>query len=267
MIYLSESGFQTKLNEVPTNLKVICLLGICDSVARPMLQNFTQFNGQYGCSICYDMGTVLSDRPGTARIYPYNSRSNLQCHSQTEEFAMRAQNTGIPEKGIKGVSIFSKLPYFDIVQNFPPEYMHSLLLGVVRRTANLWFNSKNHKQGFYLKQHECSISKHLLKIKPPCCFSRTPWPLSERKFWKAHEWLNWLLYYSPILLKQFLGEEYYVHWNLLVCSIAYLINTVSKQKTKIASRLLVNFVLDYSNLYGSHNMTFNVHLCLHLVKV
>ncbi len=29
---------------------------MCDSVAKPILQNMTQFNGHYGCSLCLHPG-------------------------------------------------------------------------------------------------------------------------------------------------------------------------------------------------------------------
>ena len=38
------------------------------------------------------------------------------------------------------------LPDFDIVNNNPIDYMHCVLLGVVRTLILLWFDSKNHKE-------------------------------------------------------------------------------------------------------------------------
>lgn len=44
---------------------------ICDSVARPILQNMTQFNGHYGCSLCFHPGEQVPKGNGTVRVYPY----------------------------------------------------------------------------------------------------------------------------------------------------------------------------------------------------
>ena len=38
------------------------------------------------------------------------------------------------------------LPDFDIINNNPIDYMHCVLLGVVRTFTSLWFDSKNHKE-------------------------------------------------------------------------------------------------------------------------
>ena len=41
----------------------------CDSVARPLLQNLKQFNGEYGCGFCFNSGTVVQKGLGNVRCY------------------------------------------------------------------------------------------------------------------------------------------------------------------------------------------------------
>jgi hypothetical protein len=36
--------------------RVSVIVGVCDAVARPLIQNFSQFNGYYGCGYCLDEG-------------------------------------------------------------------------------------------------------------------------------------------------------------------------------------------------------------------
>lgn len=52
--------------------------------------------------------------------------------------------------GVKGKSILLKLPEFNIINNNPIDYMHCVLLGVVRTFISLWFDSKNHKEQWYI---------------------------------------------------------------------------------------------------------------------
>ena len=49
---------------------------------------------------------------------------------------------------IKGKSVLQILPSFDVVKGVPVDYMHCVLLGLVRKLLSLWFdrqsgNSKN----------------------------------------------------------------------------------------------------------------------------
>ena len=48
-------------------------------------------------------------------------------------------------KGILGRSLFLDIPYFHIVLDMPTEYLHSLCLGVVKRTVCLTFNVGDRK--------------------------------------------------------------------------------------------------------------------------
>ena len=43
--------------------------------------------------------------------------------------------------GVKGLSPLHILPSFNIVDNVVIDYMHCVLEGVVKKMANLWFNS------------------------------------------------------------------------------------------------------------------------------
>ncbi len=58
-----------------------------------------------------------------------------------------------PEKtvmGVKGLSPLMKLENFQMANGFVPEYQHSVCLGVTRPLANLWFDSRNHEQKWYI---------------------------------------------------------------------------------------------------------------------
>ena len=48
------------------------------------------------------------------------------------------------------MSPLCKLQYFDIVQGNSIDYMHSVLLGVVRKIMKLWFDSSNHSKEWYV---------------------------------------------------------------------------------------------------------------------
>ena len=48
--------------------------------------------------------------------------------------------------GVKGFSPLNLIPSFDVIQSIPVDYMHCVLLGVVKKIAKLWFDSMYSKR-------------------------------------------------------------------------------------------------------------------------
>lgn len=75
-------------------LRCIVLIGTFDAPAKCLFQEFSQFNGFYGCPYCLSPGeTVKTSAKGHAHAYPFNE-NDLQTghgpdrsHAQTIEFA------------------------------------------------------------------------------------------------------------------------------------------------------------------------------------
>jgi len=186
MIKLRDVGFTWMHNKKRVNTKVMVLVGVCDAVARPLLQNLKQFNGKLGCGFCLDAGVRTAQGRGSTRAYPYKTDSMLRTDASTRELGQRAFETGSENLGVKGPTILSLLPDFNIIDGIVPDYMHSVLLGVTRQLAGLWFGTKNNHEWFYLGGKVKEIDADLQCIKPPCNISRSPRSLGIRKFWKAH---------------------------------------------------------------------------------
>ena len=55
--------------------------------------------------------------------------------------------------GVKGSSVMLSLPGFDIIKSFPIDYMHCVLLGVVRRLLSSWFGSTHHGKEWLVLQY------------------------------------------------------------------------------------------------------------------
>lgn len=53
-----------------------------------------------------------------------------------------SQSDLIHVKGVKGHTVISKLPLLDLGTALLPEFMHSVLLGVVRQFISLWTEKK-----------------------------------------------------------------------------------------------------------------------------
>jgi hypothetical protein len=146
--------------------------------------------------------------------------------------------------GVKTLSPLVLIPEFDIVRSFTIDYMHVVLLGVVKQFMDLWFNTKYHKSPWYMGDKIGTIDGKLLKLKPPCDIKRLPRSLARYSTFKATECKNWLLYYSIFVMNGFLPIAYLKHWVLLVDAIYYLISyDIKRENLPEIERKLFKFVV------------------------
>lgn len=269
-VSLSEDGFewQHPSDHLLRRIKVHALCCVCDAVARPLLQNFKQFNGEYGCGICLHPGVQTRKGKGNTRVYTCpDEKPSDRNHKTTVKIGQIAEREGKSILGIKGPSALTHLPMFDLINGMVPDYMHCVLLGVCRYMASLWMDSKSISEPWCIGAQTALMDRHLLSIKPPGVVARVPRSLTERKFWKAHEWQHWLLYYSLPVLKGILPQKYLCHWALLIEGISILLGSaLNAEQINHAHEALVYFVGGVQSLYGVERMTFNVHSLLHLSK-
>ncbi|KAJ8039117.1 hypothetical protein HOLleu_16736 [Holothuria leucospilota] len=228
-------------------------------------KNTVQFNGYYGCSLCYHPGKVHS---GVIK-YPIDV---AEYSERNEEEMLADMLTATEEarsvRGVKGPTPLVNIPHFPVVWGFPPDFMHCCLLGVTRQLAELWFGSSS-GEAFYIGSPTKIglIDRRLVSIKPPSIVSRVPRPISERKYWKASEWYNWLLFFSLPCLLGVLPQPYLLHLSIFVRAMFLLLQkSISNEDGNMADLLITSFVCKFQLLYGTPSMTFNVHSLTHLAK-
>lgn len=195
------------------------------------------------------------------RIYPF--RNVLKLRNQIS-MKVQADSEDIDvKKGVKGHSIISILPQLDISTCIVPEYMHSVLLGVVKQFLNIWLNKKG---PWKINKHTDKIDSFLKNIKLPHKFGRYPRSLKNLHTFKATEFYNFLIYYSMPALNNYLPKPFLDHWILLVSSIYKLLKEKIhvQHDLKNAEECLKLFVYKVKELYGEHEMTYNLHQLLHL---
>ena len=112
------------------------------------------------------------------------------------------------------------------------------------------------------------IDRKLTNQNPPNEFSRMPRTIAKhRKFWKASELRNWMLYYSLPLLLGHLPPVYWHHFALLVCALHILLQSeIDNILIDAAELMLEDFCKLLPKLYGRRNCTHNMHLLTHLCK-
>jgi hypothetical protein len=159
--------------------------------------------------------------------------------------------------GIKGPSPLVALENFDNVNSYVIDYMHCILLGVVKTILNFLYVT--------LKINFKEVEERILKVLPPSEITRIPDKIFKFQQWKANQSRAFLLHYAYGALKGLIPEEYLSHLMLLSEGIYILLKSqISREDFEVAENKLNEFCANYTGLYGENNVTFNVHLVLHI---
>lgn len=267
-IQLETTGFQW-LNKQTNSLectKVVNLLCTVDSVARAVVQNIKQFNGQYGCNFCEHPGERVEKGGGYTRVYPLSTplpRKRTHESILHDSELATAEN---PVNGVKGLSPLARLEHFNMAESFVPDYLHAVLLGVVKQITGLWFDNK--VDAVQLKSPRVShqIDERLKSVRPPSEVTRLPRSVNQRRMWKGSEWKTFL-FISPFVLLGLLPSLYFNHWLLLAFAVYSLTkSSINMSDLENAHVALCEFVLHMEPLYGKENVSFNIHLLTHLAE-
>ena len=260
---LSEEGIKCNINGKMRNLHVYALCCCVDSPARAMMQGIQQFNGYYGCSWCFHPGEPVMHVVRSTIKYPLQENP-VQKRTEKESLELIE---GTVVRGFKEASSLLDLKKFDVIQGFVPDEMHCFPLGVVKQISDMWFGSK--KKPYSLTKDEITLIDNYIKnYKVPTNLCRLSRSIQFRRFWKAKEWENWLLYYSGPALKEIPRfKKYLKHWELLVDAIHILMRSkISTEELTKAHTLLSDFVYYCEQYYTRDSMTYNVHQLLHLTE-
>ena len=208
---------------------------------------------------------------GGMRVFPVNINEvdgPKRTHEQNLKTAEEAFESSRPILGIKGPSWFLyNMP--DIIHGTAIDWMHQVLLGIVRRLMHLWCDSSHSSEPYSLHSIVDKVDARLRQIQPPNFISSVPRSIKDHlKYWKASECRSWLFYYSLPVLYGLLPDVYFQQYLLLVEAI-YLLNgdSVSPEIVDHCEQVLKNFCLMHATLYSQREMTSNIHQLLHLCDV
>ncbi|XP_021344066.1 uncharacterized protein LOC110443942 [Mizuhopecten yessoensis] len=248
--------------------KALILCGTCDLPAKCMMLNMTQFNGKFGCPRCMQPGKVVPTGKGHTRVFPFDEE-NVDGPCRTREnfiqHGEQAFETNSITYGVKGPSWLTAISA-DAIQGTSIDYMHTVLLGLIRRLLTLWFDSKFSSRAFSVSKLVHKTDRRLATIKPPHFVTRLPKSILEHsQYWKASECRSWLFYYSVPVLFGILDPVYFHHY-LLFYEAMYLLNldSISQGDLQHCDELIITFCCQFSALYGKEHMSANLHQLLHI---
>ncbi|XP_062553716.1 uncharacterized protein LOC134218809 [Armigeres subalbatus] len=157
------------------------------------------------------------------------------------------------------------VPDFDVIHGFPPDYMHGVLLGVMKMMWDFFTCTSNHQKPFYVGLQLKEVEKRMISIRPPSAFPRYPGKLEDIKKNKATDWEHILYHYFFPCFYGILPQPFLDHFMLLSSSVFNLLDLhLSPEKIDSCETSINSFVAQFEKFYGENNMVFNVHLLTHL---
>ena len=159
-----------------------------------------------------------------------------------------------------------KLP-IDLVQDIiVADSLHLIDLGIMKKFLNIWttgcYNFETKWSGIQIQNISILLKGYNKSM--PLEIHRAVRGLDCLKFWKGLEYRTFLLYLSPVLLKDFLHPEVYLHFLNFYCAITICSCKKYLKYTEIADELLKYFIEEYIQIYGSYTISSNVHNLCHL---
>jgi hypothetical protein len=258
MIDLFNNGIQIGAKKYKVVVGGCCL----DSPARCKVLCMKQFNGFYGCTYC--------QHPTVDRHYPLLDVQNRSIEMHMEHIN---QLQNLPETqrqnsvmGVKGRTILLDLPNFNPMLQCPVDFMHCVLLGVVKHMLNLHFSSKYKDQPFYVKNSEKQIVDDRFRRLKMCSEVTRKTETVTDKFntWKANELYNFFFLASRYCLSApVLSPPYYQNFLVLLETIEWLCSEkILRSNLQTYRENLKNFVQQFQLLYGvDHIYMDTIYIC------
>ena len=226
---------------------------ICDTPARALIKQIKGHTAYYACERCKTKGE-----------YRNHSMTYAELDAETRTHASFLQKEQSDHH--IGVSPLETLTGINMISMFVLDYMHLILLGIVRRLLQMWWNMVPFKFSCNAKII-INDRMNLLKNYIPCEFSRKCRSFKDLDRFKATEFRLFLLYIGPTVLEGMLPIKMFQHFCILhvIMRIFCSKNMQTKEYIDYAQCLCVKFVKNYQQLYGSkQNIVYNVHNLIHI---
>lgn len=237
-----------------------------DLPAKAKVQGLVNHNGYYACGYCQHPGVLVKSHKSKKSVVRFIQKNGVTERTH-EHFIEMYRNLNRKETfGVKHLSCMLAAIGVDLVHVFGIDYLHCVLLGVVRKQLDLLLNTTNKSEPFYItKKKQDALDKRLTSIKPPMEIGRKPRSIFERANFKGNELRSILLYYIRFCLEDLLPLRYINHIQLLSSAIYLLLQEkISQDDLQLAESRLIEYADQFENLYGPNNITMNVHLLRHI---
>ena len=252
-----------------------------DNLKRAFAKLVLCHSSYYPCEYCFSRGVATSiklrdsNAKKTKITWPYSTaRGEPRTREKIEEILENIEElTPAEKKGILGRSLLMDVPEFDIVLDASAEYLHSVCLGVIKRTVELTFNVGEARPRKTKRPLSLATAFNALMscFKNPREFSRRARSLDFAVL-KGAEFRNFSLFYFPLIIECIEeGHEerdlwLYLGYIIRACILPslefrYVILSDLEAYCERAYKL-------YEKLFGSWNCSYNTHVVFsHLTEI
>ena len=239
------------------HFKVLVYAVVCDAPARAFVKNVYNHSSLYPCERC----KIGSDK----KKYRFHG-DNAHPRTDTNVLEMDPNHN-------KGPSPLSRCD-IKLVTQVVLDYMHLVLLGIVKKFTLMWFETKKKEDVHRIRvdpKKMDKISAHLLSFIETCPheFGRKPRSIGNYRMYKATEFRTFLLYTGMVALKCHVRLPVYQNFLLLQCAMRIFLSPRycgDRNYMKHGKLLLKSFVSHYRIVYGIENVVYNVHSLQHLYQ-
>ena len=246
-----------KLNGIDCNgvlYSVLVWIFVCDAPARAFLKYIKGHQGHHSCERC----VVVGEYQGRVVFHDVDADVRTDGSFSALEYEEHQNNR----------SILIEYGYL-CVTGFVLDYMHLVLLGVVKRSLKFLISgpSQYRLSSFQVKAVSSRLEGAIGKL--PSEFVRRPRGLNEFVRYKATEFRTFLLYTGLLALKDIVKQNVYEHCLCLSIAVRILLQARNMKSDMIsyAKSLLKYYVSRAVAIYGRTYTSYDVHNLIHLADV
>ena len=259
---LSAEGFNWLSSISGTNqtTHVIPFCYVMDAMMKPKLLGITHPTGYNSCPSCFVIGEWVQKGKGGSVIFLSTDAGSLEKRTEDNLIVDSRGQVFIP-------ALLSVKGNRDLYRMVPVDPMHNVYLGNTKYLIKKIFDKT--AKG---KANQNAANEILENTRPTDFIERGPRKFTEVAFWKAHEWANFLFYYSLPIFEE-LNERGLIthavvdHWASLIEGIA-LINSreVSPDDIVKSGRLLQSYHAKMPLVHSQSYCTYNLHTMTHMAE-
>lgn len=247
LLDILENGFVS--NGTVLNLKILNF--VLDAPARTSSKAIKHINGYFGCDNCLAEGDCIDHRMAFLNLdAPLRNDQDYRARKYDDYHKME--------------SVLELLP-IDMIDAFPPDYLHCVLLGVVfwilqyLRDTPKTLSSADHikireRIGQFRKTQPVEFQRNLRSF------------VDDLGLMKGTEFRQYLLFVFPLLLKGIVSEE--IIGNFCKLQIASLIFSHKRFDCYYdeADELMRKFIQEFAEIYHPRHVVYVVHSLCHMKK-
>lgn len=251
------------------------ILSCCsDLPATADVINMTYHNGKFACSKCLHSGKPIKSKATNSdkcitRIRYVKAVTENRSHESFIDTYEKIKSGRILKhavNGIKGISCMIAAKHFNLSSSFAIVHMHCAELGIMKKLLHLWLDSKHYSKPYHIsKRNQVILSGKPVNIKPISDLSRKPKSIFGDL--KSNEYRSSMLFFLRFALPGWMETKYITQFHLF-CSVMFMLleKQISDNMVNEAEHRLIEFADEFEQLYGTENVTMNLHLLRHLAS-